>query len=40
MIIKELLGPIDPTETQDFCIYKLREVIMICENKDLVFIIF
>ena len=40
MVSRELLGPADLTRAQAFHIYKSTEVIMVSENKDLVFAAF
>ncbi len=37
VVLRELLGPVDLTKAQTFCIHKLTEVIMVNKDEDLIF---
>ena len=40
MVAKKLLSPVDLARTQAFCIHELSKIIVVSENKDLVFTTF
>lgn len=40
MILKEFLDVANLFDTQAFCNYKVTKIIVICKNKDFIFIIF
>ena len=40
MIIRKLLGLLNLTRTQAFCVYEVAKVVMISKNKDFVLTIF
>ena len=40
MVLKEFLGLIDLFEAQILCIYEVVKIVMICKDKNLMYIIF
>ena len=40
MITKELLGLLDLTKAQAFCIHQLTEIVLVPKNKDVLLIVF
>ena len=40
MVSKELLGPTDLSGAQNLCIYKTIEVVVVCEDENLMLVAF
>ena len=40
MVLEELLGPVDLSGAQTFCVHEVTKIVMVYENKHLVLVTF